>query len=121
MKQLLINRYKRLRTEQYLAQTYQCDYAFVGMGQHSLTNLYPVLHYLGVPLKYICVTSESKAMLIEKKYIIKATTSLDVIMNDDEVKGVFLSASPSAHFSLASQVLKSGKFQSYYRFAKNDV
>ena len=109
MIQQLIDRYKRLRAERFLAQTYQCPYAFIGMGQHSLTNLYPVLHYLGVPLKYICVTSESKAMLIEKKYRIKATTSLDMIKNDDEVKGVFLSASPSAHFSLASQLLKSGK------------
>ena len=80
------------------------------MGQHSLTNLYPVLHYLGVPLKYICVTSERKAQLIERKFPhVKATTSLDMILNDDEVKGVFVSASPSAHFSLASQILKSGK------------
>ena len=109
MIQQLIDRYKCLRAERFLTQTYQCPYAFIGMGQHSLTNLYPVLHYLGVPLKYICVTSESKAMLIERKYRIKATTSLDMIMNDDEVKGVFLSASPSAHFSLASQLLKSGK------------
>ena len=58
MIQALINRYKRMRTEHYLRQTYQYSYAFVGMGQHSLTNLYPVLHYLGVPLKYICVTAE---------------------------------------------------------------
>ena len=80
------------------------------MGQHSLTNLYPVLHYLGVPLKYICVTSERKAKLIEQKYpSVIATTSLDKILNDSDVKGVFVSASPSAHFSLASQVLKSGK------------
>ena len=80
------------------------------MGQHSLTNLYPVLHYLGVPLKYICVTSGKKAQLIERKYPhIIATTSLDKILNDSDVKGVFVSASPSAHFSIASQVLKSGK------------
>lgn len=71
---------------------------------------YPVLHYLGVPLKYICVTSERKAQLIERKFPhVKATTSLDMILNDDEVKGVFVSASPSAHFSLASQILKSNK------------
>ena len=105
----LINRYKRLRTEQFLTQTYQYSYAFVGMGQHSLTNLYPVLHYLGVPLKYICVTSERKARLIEQKYRVKATTSLDMILNDDEVKGIFVSVSPTAHFSIASQILKSGK------------
>ena len=110
MIQQLIDRYKRFRTERFLAQTYQYQYAFVGMGQHSLTNLYPVLHYLGVPLKYICVTSERKARLIERKFpYVKATTSLDTILNDDEVKGIFVSASPSAHFSIASLVLKSGK------------
>ena len=110
MIQELINRYKRMRTERFLRQTYQYQYAFVGMGQHSLINLYPVLHYLGVPLKYICVTSERKAKLIEQKYpSVKATTSLDEILKDESVKGVFVSASPSAHFSIASQVLKSGK------------
>ena len=110
MIQQLIDRYKRIRTKRFLAQTYQCSYAFVGMGQHSLANLYPVLHYLGVSLKYICVTSERKARLIERKFTqAKATTSLDTILSDDEVKGIFVSASPSAHFSIASKVLKSGK------------
>ena len=110
MIQELINRYKRMRTERFLRQTYQYQYAFVGMGQHSLINLYPVLHYLGVPLKYICVTSERKAQLIEQKYpSVKATTSLDKILNDSDVKGIFVSASPSAHFSIASQILRSGK------------
>ncbi len=110
MLQQLIDRYKRIRTERFLAQTYQYSYAFVGMGQHSLTNLYPVLHYLGVPLKYICVTSERKSRLIERKFPqVKATTSLDTILNDDDVKGIFVSASPSAHFSIASRVLQSGK------------
>jgi virulence factor len=106
----LIEKYKRLRTEQYLAQTYQYSYAFVGMGQHSLVNLYPVLHYLGVPLKRVCVTSERKARLIRRKHPhVMTTTSLGDILNDETVKGVFVSASPSAHFSIASQVLKSGK------------
>ena len=110
MIQAVINRYKRMRTEQFLCQTYQYQYAFVGMGQHSLTNLYPVLHYLGVPLKYIFVTSGRKAKLIEQKYpCVKATTSLDEILNDSDVKGVFVSVSPSVHFSIASRVLKSGK------------
>ena len=110
MIQALINRYKRMRTERFLRQTYQYSYAFVGMGQHSLTCLYPVLHYLGVPLKYICVASEGKAKLIERKYPhVIVTTSLDEILNDENIKGVFVSASPSSHFSLASQILKSGK------------
>ena len=110
MIQQLIDRYKRLRTERYLCQTYKCSYAFVGMGQHSLTNLYPTLHYLGVPLKYICVTSERKARLIERKFPhVKATTSLDNIHKDETIKGVFVSASPAVHFSIASQILKSGR------------
>lgn len=99
-----------MRTERYLNETYRCQYAFVGMGQHSLTNLYPVLHYLQVPLKYICVTSERKARLIERKFKgIKATTRLDDVLNDEDVKGVLVAASPSAHFSIASRVLQSGK------------
>ena len=106
----LIERYKRFRTEQYLAQTYQSQYAFVGMGQHSLSNLYPVIRYLQIPIKYICVTSERKAQLIEKKFPgIKGTISLDGILNDDTVKGVFVSTSPASQFSIASQVLQSGK------------
>lgn len=110
MIQQFINRYKRMRTERYLNETYHCQYAFVGMGQHSLTNLYPVLHYLQVPLKYICVTSERKARLIERKYKgIKATTRLDDVLNDKVVKGILVAASPSAQFSIASRVLQSGK------------
>ena len=110
MIQELIDRYKRMRTEHYLRQTYQYQYAFVGMGQHSLTNLYPVLHCLGVPLKYICITSERKARLIENKFPnTKATTSLAEVLSDETVKGVFVCASPSAHYSIASQVLCSGK------------
>ena len=106
----LIERYKRFRTEQYLAQIYQYQYAFVGIGQHSLSNLYPVIRYLQIPIKYICVTSERKAQLIEKKFPwIKGTTSLDEILNDDTIKGVFVSTSPAAQFSTASRVLQSGK------------
>ena len=106
----LIERYKRFRTEQYLAQIYQSQYAFVGMGQHSLSNLYPVIQYLQIPIKYICVTSKRKAQLIERKFPgIKGTTSLDEILNDDTIKGIFVSTSPASQFSIASRVLQSGK------------
>lgn len=110
MMQQLIQRYRRLRTMRLLARKYQYSYAFVGMGQHALSNLYPVLHYLGVPLKYVCVTSEGKARLIEGRFPgLTATTSMDVILSDASIGGVFVSASPAAHYALASQVLRSGK------------
>ena len=106
----LTNRYKQMRTHRYLQHICHGQYAFVGMGQHSLTNLYPVLNYLGVPLKYICVTSERKARLIEQKFPnVKATTSLHNILSDETIRGIFVSATPAAHYSIATQVLRSGK------------
>ncbi len=109
MKQL-IEQYKRLRGLYHLKQTYSGAYAFVGIGNHSTNNLYPVLDYIHVPLKYICCKSECKLPLIEQKWRgVNATTSLDGILADEEVKGVFVSANPSAHFSIASKVMKSGK------------
>lgn len=109
MIQNIIDRFKRIRTYSYLAQTYRHKYAFVGMGQHSLSNLYPVLDYLKVPLKYICVTSEKKAKLIGLKFHNTiGTNSLAEVLADDEVKGIFVAASPLAHFSIATEVLKSG-------------
>ena len=110
MIQGFIDRFKRLRMERFLQQTFRHQYAFVGMGQHSLSNLYPVIRYLGVPLKYVCVTSEQKAQLIGQKFRdVKATASLDEVLSDESVRGVFVAASPAAHFTLASKVLRSGK------------
>ncbi len=106
----IISRYKRIRTEHYLAQKYRGQYAFVGMGQHSICNLYPVLQHLGVRLKYICVTSERKARLIEERFPgVRVTVFIDEILNDGDISGVFVCASPAAHFKLASKVLHSGK------------
>lgn len=106
----LIDKYKRLRSEAYLKDSYDCGYAFVGLGQHSLSNLYPVIQYLQLPLKYICVTSEEKAALITKKFRgVTGTTDLDAVLADPQIKGVFVAANPKAHFKLASKVLDSGK------------
>lgn len=106
----LIEQYKRLRCRYQLKQTYEEVFAFVGIGSHSTDNLYPVLDYLHVPLKYICCKSENKLPLIENKWrSVKATISLDEILSDDEIKGIFVSAAPATHFTLAKKVLESGK------------
>ena len=106
----LIEQYKRLRCRYQLKQTYAEVFAFVGIGSHSTDNLYPVLDYLHVSLKYICCKSEDKLPLIENKWkSVKATISLDEILSDDEVKGIFVSAAPVTHFTLAKKVLESGK------------
>lgn len=106
----IIDRYKHIRSIRMLQQTYKGKYAFVGIGNHSTNNLYPVLNYLHVPLKYICCQSPGKLHLIEEAFPhIHATTSLDVILADKEIKGVFVSVSPKAHFSIASKVLEHKK------------
>ena len=110
MIQEAIARYKRLRTGRFLSETFSGKYAFVGMGQHSLDNLYPVLDYLKVPLKYICVTSEEKAEQITRKFPgVQGVSSLETVLGDPEVTGVLVAAAPSAHYELASKVLAAGK------------
>ncbi len=106
----LIEQYKRQRGRFNLRQTYSGVYAFIGIGNHSVNNLYPVLDYIHVPLKYICCKSKDKLPLIEEKWRgVKATISLDEILTDEEVKGVFVSVIPSEHTAIAKKVLASGK------------
>lgn len=106
----IIERYKSSRSINWLQSIYADKYAFVGLGSHSISNLYPVLDYLRVSLKYICCKSAYKVPLIMHKYEnVQATTSLEDILIDQEIKGVFVSTSPHAHFKMAQQVLSSGK------------
>lgn len=73
----IIERYKHIRSIKQLQQVPKGMYAFVGFGNHSTSNLYPVLGYLHVPLKYICCKSKDKAQLINTAYPhVRATISL---------------------------------------------
>lgn len=108
----LIDRWRSYRNFKMLESRFSAKYAFVGIGSHALQNLYPVISYLGIPLKYICCTNEKKLPLIERKfpYGVIATTSLDTVLSDREVEGVFVCTSPQTHYSLAKEVLASGKY-----------
>ena len=93
-----------------LSHIYTRQYALVGLGNHCVSNLLPVMQYLQLPLKYVCCTFEKKARLISQKYKgVKGTTSLQDILNDDTVSGVFVAADPHSHFQIASEVIKAGK------------
>ena len=106
----IIGRYKSMRSMRELSHTYTQQYALVGLGSHCANNLLPVIQYLKLPLKYICCTSEKKAELISQKYKgVKGTTSLQDILNDDTVSGVFVAAHPHSHFHIATEVIKAGK------------
>lgn len=105
-----IARWRALRNKKMLQMPYSDKYAFIGVGSHALQNLYPVIHFLGIQLKYICCKSPDKLQLIERRFDTIATTSLDVILDDNDVKGVFLCCSPTQHFELCSRIIPSGKF-----------
>ena len=101
----LIRQARRLRTKSRLAHPCTRQYAFVGMGSHSMANLYPVLGLLQVPLKYICRRTARGNQLS----LPVVTTSLQTALADLDVAAVFVSASPAAHYRIATEVLRQGK------------
>lgn len=105
-----ITRFRSIRNRQLLQSPSSAQYAFVGVGNHALQNLYPVLQYLGIRLKYICCKTADKIPLIEQRFGVIATTSLDMILNDDEVKGIFVCTSAQSHKELCSRISKSNKY-----------
>ena len=106
----IIDRYRRIRSMRELQYTYTQLYALVGFGNHCANNLLPVIQYLQLPLKYICCTSEKKAELISQKYKgVKGTNSLQDILLDDTISGVFVAANPHSHFLIATEIIKAGK------------
>lgn len=106
----IIERYKKIRKKGMLEKKFKGKYAFVGIGNHSINNLYPVLNYLNVDLKYIVVRSEDTKQLVENNFNnVIATSNLDEVLKDNEIKGFFVSAHPSAHFGLAKQILAANK------------
>ena len=66
----LIEKYKSIRKQSYLSTLgrYQFKYAFIGVGHHSLTNLYPCLESLGVPLKFIYSRNLLNAERLARQY-----------------------------------------------------
>lgn len=106
----IIRRWRTRRNRRMLQSPYSAAYAFVGVGSHALQNLYPVLQYLGIRLKYICCKSPDKLSLIERRFGATATTALDEILNDNEVQGIFVCTSPQSHYEICIRIMASGKY-----------
>lgn len=108
--QNLIKLYKRRRDNRYLSDNYEKNYAIIGLGNHTIHNIFPVIQFLQVNIKYVCCSSTKKAKLIGRKFKgVIGTTSIEDILNDDTVHGIFVSATPISHFGIALEVIKSGK------------
>ena len=48
--------------------------------------------------------------MIERRFGVTATTSLDTILNDSEVEGVFLCTSPQSHYDICTRVIEADKY-----------
>ncbi|MDR2009127.1 MAG: Gfo/Idh/MocA family oxidoreductase [Bacteroidales bacterium] len=101
---------KKIRKQNSLKNQYTGKYAFVGIGNHSKNNLYPVLNYLNLNLKYIVTKSPSTTELINKNYpSVTATNNFEKVLNDEEIKGIFISANPDSHYELVKKSLEHRK------------
>ncbi|MGM0649509.1 MAG: Gfo/Idh/MocA family protein [Bacteroidota bacterium] len=108
--QSVINKYKRIRKNKFITKQYKGKYAFAGIGNHSVNNLYPVLDYLKADLKYILTKTETTSKTINENFShIKGTSNPDKVLKDKSITGVLVSAHPDAHFDLAKQILQAGK------------
>jgi virulence factor len=106
----LINRFKWIRKKNIIRKSYSSTYAFVGIGNHSLHHLYPVLAYLNVPLKYIVTKSGKTAGLIRENYhSVIATNDFDTVLNDPDIRGIFICSDPLSHFQLTQKALSHNK------------
>ncbi len=110
---ILLNKYNQYRKRKYfrsrLFQTKK-KYAFIGLGMHSLNNLYPILRHFNIQLKYICTKNSEwnkEVSLLFPSCIV--THSIEDILNDKEVDGVFVCTTADAHYSIVDQLLNSGK------------
>lgn len=99
-----------MRTLSHLEKKYKTSYAFVGIGQHSMNNLYPVLKHLNIPLKYIVTKSEATAVAAENFYPnIIGTNDLDMVMNDEAVSSFFVCTPPREQFGITKKLLLNHK------------
>jgi virulence factor len=65
-----------------------------------------VIDYLKVPLKYIVCKSAKSVQLIERYYpSVTGTNNYEEVLNDAEINGILVCASPSAHFELIRKAL----------------
>lgn len=109
MKKKMFDKLKGIRNYCMIANSFDAKFAFIGIGHHSLQNLYPIINYLHLSLKIVCLTNTAKANLIKQRWGINTTTEIVDILDDEEIKGVFVSIHPQKHFEIARKVIMAGK------------
>jgi virulence factor len=106
----LIDRLKRYRRHRLLHTNFRKQYAFIGIGHHSLHQLHPILKHFGLPLKYIITKSKESAAAAQKLFPQSCCTNdLDLALYDEDVFAVFICTQSEQHYSLVKKALQAGK------------
>jgi virulence factor len=93
-----------------LTKRFSKQFAFVGVGAHSTSNLYPVIEYLRLDLPLIVVRDPRKANLINQNFIYtKGSNTLADITGNESITGVFVCSKPETHFGLVKLLLEANK------------
>lgn len=101
---------KNIRKISYISQQYNGKYAFIGMGNHSINNLYPILNYHRIPLKYIVTRSQKNATYIDQTFSnTEGTTEYQKVLLDPAITGIFICAHPKSHYALVKKALQANK------------
>lgn len=88
-----------------------CSFAFIGIGQHSMDNLYPVLLRLGVPVRYIYSRNQQLAEQTARLFpACRGVSNLSVIWQDNSVKGVFICTKNEYQLPLVKAALQAEKY-----------
>lgn len=108
-----IEAYKKWRRKKRLDGLFSDgpSFAFIGVGQHSMDNLYPVILNMGVRIKYLY--SRDLRVASEAAYLFRGCTGvsdLSFILNDAGVQGVFICMKNEHQFPLVKACLDAGKY-----------
>ena len=113
MIEALLRRYNAMRRKKiFSSAAFDAvkQYAVIGAGMHSVVNLYPVLHYFGIRLKYISTRSSNVQEDLSKLFPLATyINGIEAILSDPAVAGVFVCTEASQHFSILQQLFKAGK------------
>jgi virulence factor len=108
----LLKQYKKLKKKQFLdaPSKFRHKYAVVGAGSHAMTNLFPSLWYLGVPIARICTATAATANSVALRWKdCTGTDNIQDILGDKSISGVIVCTRPELHASITEQLLRHNK------------
>jgi virulence factor len=107
----MIGRFRSLKKQSYLDSIgrFKGNYAFLGVGEHSMNNLYPCLQHLNVNLKYIYSHTLTNAEIMSRRFAgSQATSDYNQILADKSIDGLFICLRPVDQFKVLKLALNNG-------------